>query len=330
MNTTRNADPLQALGLDEAETAVYTTVLRLHRATLDEVAQAVDEPVERVTRLLSTLIRLGAVDEACGEYLARHPAAPVGRLVAERLALLALQSRQIDEMLAAVGDLAHHYDSGRDYRTGELHVRPVSGADQLYEAVIRLARRAPGKDLVAALPDRRTAGDFFEKYADMWIRAIKEGSLTSRLIVPVSALGVPGFREVAGLLSRAGTEVRSLDQVPSWFFALGADAAGLPVQWGASPSEHAYNCSLVQSPVVVGSLRALFTELWGRAVPVAHPGGTIQVLRLAAQGLSDETIARHLGLSVRTVRARFAEAIAELGANSRFQAGVEASRRAWL
>ncbi|GLW96262.1 LuxR family transcriptional regulator [Microtetraspora sp. NBRC 16547] len=330
MNTTRNADPLQALGLGEAETAVYTTVLRLHRATLDEIAQAVEEPVDRVAALLSTLIRLGAVDETSGEYLARHPAAPVGRMVAERLALLALQSRQIDEMLAAVGDLAHHYDSGRDYRTGELRVRSVTGADDLYEAVILLAGRAARKDLVAALPDRRTAADFCDKHADMWIRAIKEGNLTSRLIVPVSALGAPAFREAAGLLNRAGTEVRSLDQVPSWFFALGDDAAGLPVQWGASPPEHAYNCSLVQSPVIVAALRALFTELWGRAVPVTRPGGAIQVLRLAAQGLSDETIARHLGLSVRTVRARFAEAIAELGANSRFQAGVEASRRAWL
>ncbi|MFC6678324.1 response regulator transcription factor [Nonomuraea ferruginea] len=55
-----------------------------------------------------------------------------------------------------------------------------------------------------------------------------------------------------------------------------------------------------------------------------------QVVRLAAQGLSDEAIARHLGVSVRTVRTRFAEAMTELGAQSRFQAGVEAARRGWL
>ncbi|MEU8383793.1 LuxR C-terminal-related transcriptional regulator [Streptosporangium sp. NPDC048865] len=52
--------------------------------------------------------------------------------------------------------------------------------------------------------------------------------------------------------------------------------------------------------------------------------------RLAAQGVPDEMIARQLGLSVRTVRARFADAMAELGAQSRFQAGVEASRRGLL
>ena len=64
---------------------------------------------------------------------------------------------------------------------------------------------------------------------------------------------------------------------------------------------------------------------------VDHRGdGVIQVLRLAGQGVPDEMIARQLGVSVRTVRSRFADAMAELGAQSRFQAGVEASRRGWL
>jgi DNA-binding NarL/FixJ family response regulator len=56
----------------------------------------------------------------------------------------------------------------------------------------------------------------------------------------------------------------------------------------------------------------------------------VQVLRLAAQGMCDESIARQLGVSVRTVRARFADAMAELGTQSRFHAGVEATRRGWL
>jgi DNA-binding NarL/FixJ family response regulator len=56
----------------------------------------------------------------------------------------------------------------------------------------------------------------------------------------------------------------------------------------------------------------------------------VQVLRLAAQGMCDDSIARQLGVSVRTVRARFADAMSELGAQSRFHAGVEAARRGWL
>ena len=49
-----------------------------------------------------------------------------------------------------------------------------------------------------------------------------------------------------------------------------------------------------------------------------------------AGGAKDEQIARALGLSVRTVRRRVAELLDELGADSRFQAGVEAVRRGWI
>ena len=43
-----------------------------------------------------------------------------------------------------------------------------------------------------------------------------------------------------------------------------------------------------------------------------------------------EQVARTLGLSLRTVRRRVAALMTELGADSRFQAGVEAARRGWL
>ena len=43
-----------------------------------------------------------------------------------------------------------------------------------------------------------------------------------------------------------------------------------------------------------------------------------------------EQISRALGISLRTVRRRVAEITDDLGADSRFQAGVEAVRRGWL
>jgi DNA-binding NarL/FixJ family response regulator len=61
------------------------------------------------------------------------------------------------------------------------------------------------------------------------------------------------------------------------------------------------------------------------------PTGTRRLLLgQLARGAKDEQIARALGLSLRTVRRRIAEIMADLGADSRFQAGVEAVRRGWL
>jgi DNA-binding NarL/FixJ family response regulator len=55
-----------------------------------------------------------------------------------------------------------------------------------------------------------------------------------------------------------------------------------------------------------------------------------QLLEMLASGAKDEQIARALGMSLRTVRRRIASLMAELGADSRFQAGIEAVRRGWL
>ena len=54
------------------------------------------------------------------------------------------------------------------------------------------------------------------------------------------------------------------------------------------------------------------------------------LLEQLARGAKDEQIARTLGLSLRTVRRRVADLMDDLGAGSRFQAGVEAVRRGWI
>jgi DNA-binding NarL/FixJ family response regulator len=54
------------------------------------------------------------------------------------------------------------------------------------------------------------------------------------------------------------------------------------------------------------------------------------ILELLMLGTKDESIARQLGISLRTVRRRVAGLMDELGATTRFQAGLEAARRGLL
>jgi DNA-binding NarL/FixJ family response regulator len=88
---------------------------------------------------------------------------------------------------------------------------------------------------------------------------------------------------------------------------------------------------------VVDSLHESADELWtaGTAMrdvmPVVVPGGPAWerhelVLRLLADGLTDEMVARRLGVSVRTVRNDVACTMSALDANSRFQAGARAAQ----
>jgi DNA-binding NarL/FixJ family response regulator len=92
---------------------------------------------------------------------------------------------------------------------------------------------------------------------------------------------------------------------------------------------------IVRQRGIVELATLYFEQLWARAAPLDEPATERSDLRRflleqLAAGAQDEQIARRLGLSLRTVRRRVAEVMTELGASSRFQAGVEAARRGWL
>ena len=99
---------------------------------------------------------------------------------------------------------------------------------------------------------------------------------------------------------------------------------------------------LVRAPSVVGALVHLFDMLWAQACPLADwsatgtddgSGGSVvadestqRLIALMATGITDESIARELGLSVRTLGRRIALLLNDFGAHTRFQAGMQAAR----
>lgn len=95
----------------------------------------------------------------------------------------------------------------------------------------------------------------------------------------------------------------------------------------------------IREPGIVSALISLFEVYWMQsreidAQPGKDPGElTAQqrvVIGLLELGHKDESIARHLGVSVRTTNKIINETMGELGAESRFQAGVLAARAGWL
>lgn len=80
-----------------------------------------------------------------------------------------------------------------------------------------------------------------------------------------------------------------------------------------------------------------FDVLWSLAAPISvNPSAEAlderdrAILTLMGLGATDDTIARRLGMSRRTVVRRTARLLERLGASTRFQAGVQATRRGWL
>jgi DNA-binding NarL/FixJ family response regulator len=78
-----------------------------------------------------------------------------------------------------------------------------------------------------------------------------------------------------------------------------------------------------------GSTRSPVVDDLG-AVEVEPTAGTRHLLRLMRTGAIDETIARELGVSLRTVHRRITRLQNLLGARSRFELGVIACERGWV
>jgi len=72
----------------------------------------------------------------------------------------------------------------------------------------------------------------------------------------------------------------------------------------------------------------LATEVWGESDPLTDRER--QVLRLAAEGVSTEVIAKQLHLSAGTVRNYLSEAIDKLGTTNRIDAARIAREKGWL
>jgi DNA-binding NarL/FixJ family response regulator len=89
---------------------------------------------------------------------------------------------------------------------------------------------------------------------------------------------------------------------------------------------------------MVSMLADYFELLWAKAVTLggeddgAGPLPAVQrrILRLASQGFKDESIARILGLSSRSVRRNMEKLATRAGAGNRFTLGIAAARLGWI
>jgi len=125
----------------------------------------------------------------------------------------------------------------------------------------------------------------------------------------------------------AGVEVRTVRELPTRMVIVDDHFALVGMAAGGSTG-----ALLVRSSELVAALTQYYDQLWESATPVVQTptkglGGTErEVLRLLVHGLKDEAIARHLQLSVRTVRRHISAIMDFVDAPTRFAAGAAAHR----
>ncbi|MFK0202840.1 helix-turn-helix transcriptional regulator [Streptomyces lavendulae] len=138
----------------------------------------------------------------------------------------------------------------------------------------------------------------------------------------------PATRAHSERLIEAGAEIRTLPEVLPQMIIVDGELGFLPSRTGGA--------LLIREPDLLGYLLDVFQRDWEYATPfatgpqAAHDiSETVKqsILALLAKGLKDDSIARRLGISLRTCRRHVSELLLGLGAHSRFQAGVIAERQ---
>lgn len=130
-------------------------------------------------------------------------------------------------------------------------------------------------------------------------------------------------------LTALGAQIRAAPAVPLQLVVVDRTVALVPLDLARLRA----GAVEVHHPGAVAELRALFEQSWSGATPVGGPVLTDaerDLLRLLADGHTDESAGRKLGMSVRTVRRMMAHLSDRLGARSRFQAGLLAAQNGWL
>lgn len=134
-------------------------------------------------------------------------------------------------------------------------------------------------------------------------------------------------RQFARLAAEAGTEIRTGSAPDQAMLAVDGVTALLP--------SDSRTVAVISAPGVVRTLCGFADIAWSHAAaaPSTAPADdavhrTLQqrIVALLADGAKDETIARALGMSVRTCRRHIADIMQRLDAVSRFQAGANAVR----
>lgn len=173
---------------------------------------------------------------------------------------------------------------------------------------------------------------------------VAQDDLRQELAALRRGVGVRAIYERAALTGRlgdierlvaAGEQARVVSTVPFKLLVVDQRWALVPVHRG----DEIDRAVLVRNSPMLDALQATFDGFWRRSLALrrsvrrteraARPVGEADraLLALLAAGATDQAIARQLGLGLRTVQRRVSTLMQQLGAQTRFQAGLYAARR---
>ncbi|MFF8732524.1 LuxR C-terminal-related transcriptional regulator [Streptomyces sp. NPDC015171] len=324
---------LDALGLDTVTDLVYREMLAHPDDGLTGLCGRTGLAERAVHAALDRLSEMALIRPASGDGERLHAVRPhlaMQILLARKQAEVAAQQQQLEESRAAAVRLISEFADREAAAPGD-DVEHLRGLDNIRDH-LAVMNRAVRSELMAFAPGGPQTPDNMRNSRPLTQELLGRG-VAIRTIYLDSIRNDPATVAHAEWLMSVGAEVRAVPSLPNRMIIADRRAAVI----ATDSDDTSEGAVVIRTPGVLATLCSLFETTWQAAEPfsaAARPPAedTLtrqqhEVLRLLAQGATDEAIAKRLGVSPRTARRISTTLMARLGARSRFQAGVHAAQR---
>lgn len=318
---------LTALGASEAEDRIYRFVATTVSATVAEIIVATGLAEDDLRAALAGLRQRGLVS-LTGDEPARYVASSPGTIEA----MISNRMRELREAQEVLDSLADKRRASQLSREAAGVFEVVHGQQALRHHALHLLHTARSEVLNMVKPPV-IAVQSSE-------RVLPGNGAHNRAIFETGALEAPGALDAIREGMRDAGEVRVHTKLPVKMLAVDRTVALVPL----AQSDTTPVGVLIYPSAVLDALLALFDQVWERAVVLHLVNGRAaarqadtglspedrQLLSLLLAGLTDEAIAAHFQISVRTVQRKVRTLMEMANVRTRMQLAWEAARQDWL
>jgi sugar-specific transcriptional regulator TrmB len=308
---------LHSLGLSDQESRAYDALARVTSASVEELAREVGVGDTEAADLLEQLARrLLVVRRPAARWAAVRPAVALGALLAQRREDLGATRVVLDELDDA-------FRAARPDVATDVVLDVAHGPDEIADRMNQIQVTARSEVLSLVKAPVIASGSTDDGAED---DAVRRG-VEYRVVLERSMLEEePRLVEGIHRARAAGEQVRVAGHVPTKLFVVDREVALVPL--GSD------SAVLLGAGGLVDALVALFEAVWERGQDVdlgpeepESDDGPLITMLLA--GLTDEAIARDLGISPRTLQRRVRGLLDLAGVDTRLQLGYVVAQRGW-
>ncbi|MFF2778638.1 hypothetical protein ACFVU3_27435 [Streptomyces sp. NPDC058052] len=315
---------------NQLDRKVYGLIYRNPGWSLEEVAAAAGCAPAEAEDAFDRLFGLGLLSPAPGTargFGTVEPEAALARLFSSEERQATAHVERLAGIRSAIASLTMNFSHLRDERREPVEIEVLTTPAQVNSfldgagSMVRARMRSmhPGGP-----PPEEVIDEMLLRDKEMEDRGIEVEVLYQRRTAEIPYVAAY-LRDAA----RPGREARTAESLPVRMILFDDNLAVLPI----NPADSSAGALAVHGDALMRSLHAFYDHHWHHAAlphasqkrPASPPvldSQELIVVRLLADGVKDETIARHLGMSSRTLSRLISGLLDRLSVQTRFQAAL--------